>query len=1016
MKKLFLLIAMLCQCAVIFAQNRISGRIVDSDGLPVIGAGLAVDGTAEGTFTDVDGKWSLDVQKGASVTVSCLGFASRTFTVGDAAVYDFTLEPDTDFLDEVVVVGYDVQKKVNLTGAVAAIPSEMVSERPVATAASALQGLAPGVTVTNRSGNPGSSGSNIRIRGIGTFGGSSASPLVLVDGVQGSLDDVDPSQIDRISVLKDAASAAIYGSRAANGVILITTKRAPKDKFSLTYRGYAGWSEPTDLPSLVDAVDYMKLSREASLNDGDVPLYSEEYIAGYMQNHFCDPDSYPITKWQQKVLNGSGFTQNHTLAFNASSGKIHNSASAGFLQQDGIIRRQNYNRYTFRNNLGIDVLKNLSVNIDMAVNFGRRNAVPLASSLFNMMNTRDPLILTQWSSGDYAPMTGGSVNILPVTEGAGGTKRVDNLRLNGAVSVRWSPWTFLTFEGKVAPRLNVSHTHQFDDVIEYAADAYGTKSPVKSRLYNELTESQTQNFYMTYQATAAFHKDFGHAHDLKVLLGVSRETMGQRFYSATRQSLPYPDYPVLNVGAADGTMSNAGTRTEWALQSYFGRINYNFKERYLFEANVRFDGSSRFAKGRQWGIFPSFSGAWRLTEEPWMENVRNTLTQMKVRASYGTLGNQNISSSNYPFAEQLSMDVYSINDVLVPAAYRASLANEDITWETSEMVDVGIDAALWNKFTLTADWYLKNTHGILMTLNIPLSTGLSAPYRNAGEVRNMGWELAVGYHDMKGDFSWGIDANVSDVINTITDMGGQFESKSGGIIRNREGSSINSIYGLKCIGMARNQDEADWVNMNLRQYGKDIMPGDLIYADTDGDGAVTDADMTIIGSAIPRYTYGLTLNLGWKGVSLNAFFQGVGKADSYLSSYFVQPCINGGTFRTEHLDRWTPDNHGGFYPRMSYKSDHNRRQSSFWMRDASYFRLKNLSLNWNLPEKWLGRAVRGLSVFASAENLFTVTKFYQGYDPEVGYDPNGANGVSLGAVADNYPQVKTYTFGIQLKF
>ncbi len=1016
MKKTVIISFLICLSSLVFAQNRISGTILDSDNYPVIGAGVMIDGTTTGTVTDIDGAFVLDAAPGSKITVSSLGFLSVTFTVTDKAVYDLVLQPDSQLLEEVVVVGYDTQKKANLTGSVSSVATELISERAVGNVTSALQGLAAGVTVTTQSGNPGASNSDIRIRGIGSFGGSSSSPLILIDGVQGSLDDVDPSQIDKMSVLKDAASASIYGSRAANGVILITTKRAPKDKFSVTYRGYAGWSSPTDLPSLVDAIDYMTLAREAALNDGETPLYSEDDIKNYMENHRIDPDAYPITKWQDKILNGSGFTQNHTLAFNAASGKIRNNASAGFLQQDGIIQRQDYKRFNFRDNMSIQVFDNLTVNFDTALNFGRRNAVPLAASLFNMMNTRDPLILTQWSSGDYAPMTGGSVNILPVTEGAGGQKRVDNLRLNGAASINWEPFEWLTLDAKIAPRFNVSHTHTFEDVIGYAADAYGTPSPVTSRLYNELTESQTQNFYMTYQATAAFHKNFDNIHDLKVLLGVSRETMGQRTYSATRQDLPYPDYPVLNVGAEDETMSNSGARSQWALQSYFGRINYNYKERYLFEANVRFDGSSRFADGHRWGIFPSFSGAWRITEESWMAGVKNTLTEMKIRASYGTLGNQNISSSNYPFVDQLKMDVYSVNDERVPAIYRNAIANEGITWETSEMVDIGVDFSLWNKFTVTADWYLKDTHGILMTLNIPLSTGLDAPYRNAGEVRNMGWELSVGYHDSWGDFRFGVDANISDVINTITNMGGQYESKSSGIIRNQEGSSINSIYGLKCIGMARNQDEADWVNMNIRQYGKDIVPGDLIYADINGDGKVTDADMTIIGSAIPRYTYGLTLSFGWKGLNFSAFFQGVGKADAYLSSYYVQPCINGGTFRTEHLDRWTPETPNATYPRLSYASDHNRKQSSFWMADASYLRLKNINLNYAFPQKWFKKGIKGLSVFACAENLFTITNFYQGYDPEVCYTSSGSNGVSMGAVADNYPQVKTYTFGLELKF
>ena len=400
-----------------------------------------------------------------------------------------------------------------------------------------------------------------------------------------------------------------------------------------------------------------------------------------------------------------------------------------------------------------------------------------------------------------------------------------------------------------------------------------------------------------------------------------------------------------------------------------------------------------------------------------MERVRNVLSELKIRGSYGELGNQNISSSNYPFTEILSLSSYSVNGVLVPVVRNTSLANPDITWETTRMYDIGIDATLWNKLTVTADWYHKMTDGILMQLNIPLSTGLNAPYRNAGVVRNIGWEVSVGYNDKWGDFAFGITANLSDVHNKIIDMKQQIMTGSNNIIRNQEGSSINSIYGLHCLGMARDEAEAEWVNMNLPQFGADIKAGDLIYADTNSDGVVNNDDKRIIGCAIPRYTYGLTLNFGWKGLSLSAFFQGVGKADSYLSSSYVLPCINGGTFRKEHLDRWTPQTPNGKYPRMSYTSEHNRYISDFWMADASYLRLKNLQLSYTFPQRWLKRIhLKGLSVFASAENLFTWTDFYQGYDPEVGYNASTSSGVQLGDVASNYPQVKTYTFGIELKF
>ena len=1008
--------ASLLACVTAFAQPLIKGYVRDSAGRPVVGAVVVVSGTNIGTSVGADGSFELKATEGQTLEISCMGYETNKVKVGKSSGLNITLSEDTIYLDDLVVVGYDVRKKVNLTGAVASMSMDKMEKRPITSVSTALQGMMPGVTVTTRSGNPGDSGGTIRIRGIGTFGGSNASPLILIDGVQGSLDDLDPSTIDQVSVLKDAASASIYGSRAANGVVLVTTNRAQKDDFSVTYKGYAGIARPTDIPELVDAVEYMTLSREASLNDGSTPVYTEEYIARYMENHRLDPDNYPITDWQKEILNGSGFLHQHNVTITAGSNRVSSVTSLGYLEQNGIIKRQNYHRYNVRNNMNVTISPKVDFKFDAALSYGHRDAVPLAASLFNMMNTRDPLILTRYSTGYYAPMTGGTTNILPVTQGEGGNKQVDVINLTGAISLNVRPFSWLTVEGKFAPRFYISHTHQFDDQIHYAADAFGTPSPVVSRLYNQLTESHTQNFYTTSQLTASAHKKWG-SHEVKLLAGTSYETLGQRTYSAQRQGLAYTQYDVLNVGLDDETKDNGGKRSEWALLSYFGRLNYNYKERYLFEANIRFDGSSRFAEGHRWGVFPSVSGAWRVSEEPFMAGIKDILSELKFRASYGQLGNQNISSSNYPFAELLSMDSFSVNETLVPSATRTTLANKNITWETSEMVDGGVDFSLFNKLSFTFDWYHKMTHGILMTVTIPPSTGVGEPYQNAGEVRNVGWELSLGYHDRFGDFTVGVDANLSDVRNTVTDMKGQTDSHSDGIIRNQEGWSINTIYGLKCLGIARSDDEAQWVNENLPQFNAPIKAGDLIYEDVSGDGRVNDDDKTRIGCAIPRYTYGINLSLGWKGWDFMAFFQGVGKADAYLSSFYIYPCINGGTFRKEELDRWNPENTDAHYPRLSYTSDHNRRVSDFWLGDASYLRLKTLQLSYTIPERitrkiWMKRA----TLFVNADNLFTFTKFHQGYDPEVAYDSSATNGVAMGTIGSNYPQVKTFTAGIEIKF
>lgn len=1019
MNRLFsktILLPLILLSQILFAGTpvKIGGTVKDSSGEPLPGAGLVIKGTTIGAMTEMDGKFSLEAEKGNTVEVYYLGFKTYTFKVGESVEYNIVLEPDQNVLDEVVVVGYDTQKKVNLTGSVGSLSSETLVNKPIVQASTALQGALPGVTVTTAGGEPGSDGATIRIRGLGTFGNSSAAPLVLIDGVEGDMNLVDATQIEQITVLKDAASSAIYGSRAANGVILVTTKRAGKDKFSVTYHGYVGWQTPTDLPSLVNAVDYMKLSREATENDGGVSAYTDEYIANYLKNNYLDPDNYPITNWQKELLTGNGFTHNHNVTLNAHSGKVSNRTSTGYLNQNGIIAKTGYERFNLRNNLDVDITDKLHFKLDFSGSYGRQNGIPSQSGIFNFMNARDPLMLARWSDGNYAPFTGGSINILPYTEGQGGEIIRHKLNATASAALTWKPFDWWTIEGTVSPRFVLNHNHSFYDMVKYYSDPYGTVSPVSNRQYNELTESQSIYYYGNYLLTTSFQKKFGGAHFAKLLLGASNETMHQWSLSGYRQDFQYTQYRVLNAGMANETMSNGGAEYRWKLLSFFGRLNYNFKERYLLEANVRFDGSSRFAKGHRWGIFPSVSAAWRVSEENWMEESKNVLTELKVRGSWGRLGNQNIGSDYYPTIQALTISNISANNILYPILATNTLANQDISWETSEMFDLGVDASLFNKLTFTADAYYKMTYGILMELDIPATIGLNAPFQNAGKVRNIGWEFAVGYHDSKGKWSWGVDANLSDVYNRIMDMKG---TKGGsGAIRNQEGSSINSIFGLNCLGIARTQEDADWVNKYCPQYGADINAGDLVYEDINHDNVIDDNDKTIIGSAIPRLTYGLTFNLGWNGISLSAQFQGVGKADAYISSYYTQPCVQGGTFRTEHLDRWTPETPDGNFPRMSWTSNNNTQTSTFWMGDASYLRLKNLQLGYSLPKKWMKAAkMKSVTIFANATNLLTFSRYYQGYDPENTFTGSG-DGVVTGAVASNYPLVKTFTFGVDIKF
>jgi TonB-linked SusC/RagA family outer membrane protein len=992
--------------------GRITGTISDPDGNPLPGATITVDGTQYGTVADNNGQFSLSASAGRTITVALFGYRDRSENVGNRTDLVITLEPDEIMLDNVVVVGYDTQKKVNLTGSVSSISTQEFSRRPITQLSTALQGVAPGVTVTTAGGAPGADGGNIQIRGIGSFGGSDSSPFVLIDGVEGDLNSVDASQIDRVSVLKDAASAAIYGSRAANGVILITTKRANQGKFTVTYRGYAGWQVPVVYPSVVGPEDYMTLSRRASENDGAVSLYTDEYIANYRKNNFLDPDAFPIVDWQKRLMTGNGFTHNHSLNLSAGGERIRVMTSLGYVDQNGIINDARFQSYNLRNNMDIKMNKRLNFRLDLSGTYSRRETNPYQSNIFGFMNSKDPLMLAQWSDGSYAPFTGGTVNPLPMIEqGIGG----NNIRQRGNIQVsaalEYKPLDWLTFEVKAAPQITAVKTHRFVDLVEYHSDPYGTVSSIRNEEFNSLDESVTAALNGYYHATAAASQQFG-GHSFKLLLGASYEDYDYYSLGAYRQQFAYPDYEVISAGGDNEFKDNSGSRTQMALASFFGRLNYNYKERYLFEANLRYDGSSRFIRKNRWSVFPSFSAAWRVTEETFMEPVRRVLSEFKFRVSYGTLGNQNINSY-YPTSQLLTISSISANNNIHPIVAQNSLANEDITWETTYMSNFGLDATLWNKLTITADYYRKKTDGILMQLDIPSTIGLGAPYQNAGVVTNNGWEVAVGYNDRWGDFTFGVQANLSDVINNIVDMKGTYGTS--GVIRNQEGSSINSLYLLKSLGIVQTQEQADWINTNCPQYSQTTRPGDLIYEDFNKDDKIDDSDRHIVGSLIPRYTYGLSLNLGWKGINVSAQFQGVGKANAYISGGYTQPCVSGGTFQKVHLDNWTPENTGATYPRLSYTSDLNKKLSTFWMADAAYCRLKNLQVSYTFPSKIVQKLkLQGLMVYVNGTNLFTISNYYDGYDPETAYQ-GGSQGATTGSIGNNYPLVSTYTFGVEIK-
>ncbi len=992
--------------------ENISGIVRNTKGEPIPGVTIVIKGTNNGIITDSDGNYELkNIPSDGILVFSFVGMKSKEIVVAGQSTINITMEDETIGLEEVVAIGYGTQKKVNLTGSITSIDAQRLERRPIISTSATLQGIAPGVTVTSQSGSPGGDGGEIRIRGINSFGGSDCSPLILVDGVSiGSLDMVDANLIESISVLKDAASAAIYGSRAANGVILVTTKRASKDKFSLNYKGYAGVQDPTDIPDLTDGETFMNVYNVANMNDNGYNLYSEAEIAEFREKHAANPANYD---WQSAILKGSGFTHNHFVSLMANSGKIHVMPSFSYSSQDGIIKNTGFQRYVFRNNMDIKPNDKLSIKVDLSFINSDRSQIASEGDVWNYLG-RMPTNIPIRRNGLWSE---GWVKINPVgLIEDGGNKKTNNIELFGNISVDLKPTSWLTLTGLIAPRYRTRNVHTFSkSVMTYNDD--GSEAGA-AYTYTDLTETAYRYFFGNYQFFATATKDWNQ-HSFKFMAGVSRETYDEKYLMGYRRNYTYDTYEVLTAGADDETKDNNGTENQWILASGFGRLNYAYKDRYLFEANLRYDGSSRFSSNNRWATFPSFSAGWRISEEPFMAQTKHFIDQIKVRASWGKLGNQNIGNTYYPYISQLAVGSISLGKQIYQLVTLNDMANPDLRWEETQMTGIGIDLSLFNHFSFTGDWYRKNTDGILLTLYTSQLTGLNAPFQNAAKVRNTGWDFGASYNNQWGDFKFGAELNFSDVKNEITDMHGQ---TSGTLLRQQEGYAINSIYGYISDGLYQSQDEID---AGPVQFGT-LHPGDIKYRDIAGafdennnpipDGKITDEDKTIIGNTMPRYTFGVNLNLEWKGIRLNAFLQGVGKVDGYLNSHYVIPCVNSGAIKTWQLDYWKEDNRDAAFPRPSITSTNNTQNSDYWMKSAAYMRLKNVQLGYDLPKNWIKNA--GLSsvyIYANAQNLLTFTNFWKGYDPEINYNAGASDGVSLGSGA-YYPQVKVFSIGVDLKF
>lgn len=975
-----------------FAQQTVlvGGVVKDEKGESLPGVGVKSKTGNKVTSTDVNGKFQIQVANNDILVFSYVGYKAAEIPVNGKTVFNINLVSLDQELKDVVIVGYGVQKKVNLTGAVSTVSAEEISNKTAANTSTALQGLAPGVTVTQSSGQPGSAGT-IRIRGIGTLG--NAGPLVLIDGVEGEIDNIDPNLIENISVLKDAASSSIYGSRAANGVILVSTKRAKAGLVSVNYNGFTGWQSPTDLPKKVDALDHMLLTNEAYVNTGKAPLYSDALIAKYRAESATNPDLYPNTDWQKEVLTGSGFMQSHFVSINGGGDKIKFLTSAGIFDQKGIIQNSNFQRVTIRNNADITFSDKLSMKVDLQLDNKLSNEPGRGNeAVFYQMNRIPSNEAFRYSNGNWGVGWNGN-NPVAYSGDGGGILRNNRPEVILNTSLTYKPFKWLEAKITAAPKYVESIDHNFVQAIStyYYDGTVAYTQPAKT----SLTEATARSFYNTFFGTLAFNKK-NENHSFSALLGASREDFSTKNVSAFRDVFILPGYPVLDTGSAENQQSSGGA-SEWALQSFFGRVNYDYKSKYLLELNGRYDGSSRFAKGRKYGFFPSFSAGWRISEESFMSPLKSVISELKLRGSWGKLGNQNIGT--YPFTSQLSFGSYTFNKQIYDLAALNTMANTDISWESTEMTNLGLDLTIFKNLSINADYFIRKTSDILLTLDVPIIGGLNPPFQNAGVVENKGWEIGITYRGEVSDFKYDIGLNLSDVKNKVLDLRGVSLS---GVTVNREGYAMNSIYGYQAEGFFQSDAE---VAQHATQFGN-VKAGDIKYKDQNNDGRIDAADNVIIGSTIPRYTFGANFNASYKGFDLNVFLQGVGKADGYLYEETIMPFFHGGTVQEQHKDHWTPQNINATFPRLAFNEVNNEQNSSFWLKDASYLRVKNLQIGYNLPAAFNRKVgVSNVKIYLSGRNLFTADNFWDGHDVET---PVGTG--------HDYPLVKVYTLGLNVKF
>lgn len=993
-----------------FQQKSVSGTVTDENGQPLPGVTVAVKGNTMGTITDANGNYSLtNIPEDATLVFSFVGMLTQEVIVGSQTNINISLAVDAIGIEEVVVIGYGSERRVNVIGSIAQVTSEEIENRPVTTISNALAGQMTGVTVIQRSGKPGFSDGEISIRGIGSFG-ATPSALILVDGIPTSMNEININDIEYISVLKDASSAAIYGARAANGVILITTKKG-KEGVTVSYNGYYGVSTPTAFPEFVNSWEYAEMYNIAV----GTKAYSDEDIEKYRSQ--SDLDNYPNTDFLGHVLSRNGIKNSHDISISGGRNSSRYFLSAGILDEQGLVVRNNYKRYNFRLNLENDLSNSLTLITRVAGSVEEANEPigpdegdeDVESLISNAVRT-PAIYLGQASNGDYG--TGykniGTPFSFLAAQGYGyrpTTKASINSQL------KWEPINDLVLSAIAGYHFTVSEGR-----IYQPSQHTSTINIETSRLEQYKNNSD----FKTMQFIAEYKKEFI-GHDINVLGGYSFENESNKFFSGQRVDFVSNDYTVMNMGSLNGQQVE-GNDTEWAIQSFFGRLKYNYNHKYLFELSVRYDGSSRFPPTHKYGAFPSLAAGWRITEEDFFKKAVPWVSNLKLKASWGKLGNQNIG--NYPWQATLASgrDYPFGTGVSTGAAY-TTYKDPELHWESTEVKDIGLESGfLDGKIMLNATYFDRFTSDILYKPSSSVSNvlGLAISETNTGEVKNSGWEFELGHQNSFTNFSYQLNGNFTIIENEVVTLGlGNVEQPNGMVGNGTDlfiGYPMEMYYGYKSDGVfISEEDIGEWADQSA--VTPRPQPGDLRYMDISGpegepDGIVDATyDRTYIGSRIPKYNFGFNFSAQYKQFDFSVLLQGVSGVEGFLDYYIGRAFENLGSIQKWQMEgRFNPENPVRYpdYPRLEIitpSGTPNTEPSDFWILDGSYLRIKNLQAGYTLPKKILN-AIRmdALRIYFSAENVHTFSYFRPGWDPEIN------------ARSSYYPILAAFTLGVNVKF